>query len=258
MVFTTKGVVLRQRSIGEEDMILTICTADLGQIEVTARRTKSVKSRLSGAIHVACYSEFVLYQGRHDRYYINSATALSAFFGLREDVEKLSLASYFCELMQLVAPGQEGAGDCLRLLLNTLSFLESGKYPNNFLKAVYELRLLSVSGFMPDLVGCASCGEYTAEEMYFFPVSGKLLCGSCGGKAEGALPLSDSVLQAMRHIVFSPFEKLYGFRLSDRSLKSLTSVTERFVLAQIDHPCKTLSFYHAIRLPEGEMNHETT
>ncbi len=251
MLIKTKGVVLRQRKIGEQDLILTLCTADLGQIEATARGVKSVKSKLSAAIHVTCYSEFVLYRGNGDRYYINSAEALSPFFGLREDVEALSLASYFCELFYLVAPSKEEAGEGIRLLLNTLAFLEKKKFSQNFLKAVYELRILSISGFMPDLVGCSSCGAFQKENMHFLPTSGQLICADCCDELPcEAIPLTDSVLSAMRHIVYSDLDKLYAFRVSKKSEQSLAYVTESFVLPQIDRPCQTLSFYHSIRITE--------
>ena len=34
--------------------------------------------------------------------------------------------------------------------------------------------MLTMSGYMPDLVGCQQCGEYEAEGFYFFPATGTL------------------------------------------------------------------------------------
>ena len=43
------------------------------------------------------YSRLTLYRGR-ESYIVDDAKAIDVFFGLSEDIEKLSLANYFCEL----------------------------------------------------------------------------------------------------------------------------------------------------------------
>lgn len=68
------------------------------------------------------------------------------FFGLRSDVEKLSLAVYLAQLCAQVAPAEEEAGEFLRLILNSLYLLEKDKRPQRLVKAVFELRLLAMGG----------------------------------------------------------------------------------------------------------------
>ncbi len=58
-------------------------------------------------------------------------------------------------------------------------FLCKGTRPNAVLKAIVEMRMMSLAGYQPDLVCCAECGCYEAETMYFLPRSGKILCGAC-------------------------------------------------------------------------------
>ena len=38
--------------------------------------------------------------------------------------------------------------------------IKSDKKTTSFIKAVTEFRLMSLSGYMPQLVGCDNCGEY--------------------------------------------------------------------------------------------------
>lgn len=131
-------------------------------------------------------------------------------------------------------------------MLNTLSFLMEGKREDLLLKSVLELRMLSMSGYMPNLLGCEHCGEFEKDVMYFVPEKGCLYCSDC--KAEvSSIPAGRGVVSAMRHIVYAEFEKLFQFSVSDESLKQLSYITERFLLTQIQRPFKTLDFYKSMK-----------
>ena len=48
------------------------------------------------------------------------------------------------------------------------------------LKPLFELRLLTMAGFMPDLTGCDKCGEFKAPDgAYFSLETGTFICKSC-------------------------------------------------------------------------------
>ena len=177
MQITTTGIVLRERE-HDDDRILTILTADRGVITAYARGAKKLRGRLLSGTELLCCSRFVLFQYR-DRYQVDSAETEQNFFGLRSDVEKLSLAVYLAQLCAQVAPAEEEAGEFLRLILNSLYLLEKDKRPQRLVKAVFELRLLAMAGYMPDLVGCKVCGCYEAESMYFLPLTGDLMFVPC-------------------------------------------------------------------------------
>ncbi|MGI5959096.1 MAG: DNA repair protein RecO [Massiliimalia sp.] len=253
MLIKTQGIVLRHRNIGENDRILVLFTKDLGVIEASARGVKRLKSPLAGATQVLCYSSFCLYQGKRG-YTVDSAEMISSFYELRLDAAKLSLAVYFCDLLYALHPfaEKENSWNCLRLLLNSLALLERDKKPMDLLKAIYELRLLSLCGFMPDLVCCASCACYEAERMYFLPVEGKLFCSDCAEEmcSPGTLKytLPPSVLQAMRHIIYSDDDKVFSFNLTGKSLKQLNFVIENYVLLHADRKFQSLDVYKQMAL----------
>ena len=257
MLQKTKGLILKARNIGENDKIVTILTGDLGVIEAAARRAKSVKSPLTAASQILCYSEFCLFKGKQSYYIIDSAETINAFYSLRCDVEKLALAGYFCELTDTLSPSAETSAEFLRLLLNTIHKLEEGKMENNLLKAIFELRALSAGGFMPDLVGCTECGEYEKKPLYFLPLEGILICGDCFRDSPyddaGVIrnTLVPPVTAALRHIVYSDLEKLFSFRLAEESLKKLSRITENYALLHTDKKFKSLDIY--LRLSAGIM-----
>ena len=247
MLITTDGLVIKQRTMDTDDSLLTILTKVLGVVYAYAKGAKRMKSSLLSSTELLCYSHFVLFKNR-ERYSVNNADLNQVFFGVREDITKLSLATYFAQLSGIVLPVEEPEEEALRLFLNCLYLLEKDKFPQTQLKAIFELRLMTLCGFMPDLVGCAGCGTYEAVEMYFVPQSGEILCGNCKGRAATPVfPLSRSVLQAMRHIIYSDFSKLFAFALAPESLEQLSLASERFVKAQVDTPLPTLDFYQSLQ-----------
>lgn len=246
MLIKTRGMVLKQRNIGENDRILTVLTEDMGVIEMSARGVKRLKSKLSGATQTLCYSEFCLYQGKN-YYSVNSAEIIHSFYDLRLDVVKLSLAAYFCDVTVFMSPPAETGKGYLRFLLNTLALLEREKREPALLKGIFELRVMALSGFLPDLVCCNGCGCYESETMYFLPLEARLYCKECG---EGSLPadtlkytLPPPVLYAMRHVVYSEDERVFAFRLTGKSLEQFGFVTENYLLIQTDGQFKSLAIY---------------
>lgn len=242
MHLNTEGLVIREKGSGESDRSLRILTRDYGVLHAFARGARSVKSERQSGTQIFAYSKFGITR-KGDAYIVTEAHPMEVFFGLRSDIERLSLAQYFCELVGELAPEEMPAEEYLSLLLNALYLLTNGKRPQPFLKAVMELRLMSMSGYMPDLVACCECGKYIDEEMYFDKQNGSLFCTECGAVG---MPLTSGVLAAMRHICFAEPKKVFSFTLSDDGLRKLSNITEGYMHTHLNHSFKTLQFYKTV------------
>ena len=195
----TEGLIIKSRDINENDTVVKILTGDLGLISAFANGTKRVKSRTaSAAVSPMTYSRLTLYRGR-ESYIIDDAKAIDVFFGLREDIERLSLANYFCELAGEFSPENTEAHEFLSLTLNLLHLLSEDKRSADFLKPVGELRMLALAGYMPNLVGCQACGNELPDEPVFSPRHAGFFCRRCAPDGEGE-PVTPGVINAMRHI----------------------------------------------------------
>ena len=245
MNLTTKGLILKEQNIGERDKLVTVLTEERGVLRAFVRGAKSVKSKKQAATTKFCYARLSLYSGK-DSYIIDEAEALEMFFGLRDDLEKLALGEYFLELGLIFSPEEENARDNLRLLLNSLYMLANGKRPPEMLKALTELRLLTLGGYAPNLVACEKCGCFESDPMYFDISEGLLYCDNCA-PATAPFALSLGVVNAMRHIVFSDFQKLYAFRTTGDVTEELAYVTEAYLRSRVERRLKTLEFYNSVR-----------
>lgn len=242
----TQGIIIREQTIGESDRLVTVLTRDHGVVRAFARRAKNYKDSKNSGTSLLCYSRLDLYEGR-DKYIINAAYPIEVFFGLRQDIVRLALGQYFCELaVELVPEGVESE-DYLRLVLNALHFLCQGTRPPELLKPIVELRMLSVSGYMPDLVGCAGCGAYESERMFFRVNRGEIYCGKCyQNKGSPAVGLSPGALMGMRHIIYSDFERVFSFNLTGNALRELGEAAEAYAVSVLQKRLGTLDFYRSL------------
>lgn len=251
MQLTTNGIILADWK-NEDDRVLSILTEDRGLLTAYANGANKLRSRLAASTELLCYSRFVLFLNR-GRYVVDAADSNRLFFGIRSDIEKLALASYFAALTRELAPleaGGEETAAMLRLLLNCLHFIEnSGKNPR-LLKPLFELRMLTLAGYMPELVACRGCNCYEADEMLFLPLTAGLVCGGCANNADrlAGIPLSKGALAAMRHIVFAQPEKLFAFTLSDSGLGAIGEAAERYVLARLEKTLPALEFLQSLSI----------
>lgn len=243
--FTTEGLVLKEASVGESDRLVTLMTREHGIIKAFAAGAKNITSKKGAATALLTYSSFTVLQ-KNGTNRIYEATPITSFFSMGSDITVLALSQYICELALVF--GQEGTAneELLRLVLNSLHFLIKEKRDPYLIKAITELRIAVLGGYTPDLVACSQCGEFESDLMYFDLSNGTLCCGECSVLKEG-IPLSRTMLSAMRHIVYSKFEKLYSFQIPEDSAFMLSNVIERFITLQTDYNFKTLEFFNAVK-----------
>lgn len=238
---TDNGLVIREQNIGEADRLITVLTSRHGLVRAFSRGAKNAKSKKLASTALLAFSEFTFTKNR-DSFSVDDAQPKEIFFELRSDVLKMALAQYFCELANEFCEEDFESEELLRLFLNSLYFLKSGKRSVKFVKAVTELRLMCLSGYMPALVGCDSCGEYETGRMLFSYEEGKLFCENCRPPIACA-EISSSVVRAMRFVALSDFGKIFSFELTDSALADFSEITEGYLFHKTQRKFKTLDFF---------------
>lgn len=243
MTFSNDAVVLKITKTGESDRLLTFLTRDRGILKAFAKAADRPKNKLHMATNLFCYGRFTFYESAKSTK-VEECDLNETFFGLQNDISKLALAQYFNELMIEAAPVEADANDYLRLLLNSLYFLANDKKNHQVLKSLFELRLSSLTGYMPSLIACSECGEFESDPMYFNMTTGELFCSTCRGN--GTRQLSLETVSAMRHIVFAETDKLFSLHVSGNSLDNLGTVSEKYLLSVLKRNFRTLDFYKSM------------
>lgn len=158
MFKTTKGLILREVKYKEADRILTVLTEDMGKITVKARGALRKGSKVAAATQLFAFSELTMFENK-GRWSVNEGSTIEEFKGLRNDISALALAAYFAECAEALA--DEGSPDpgMLQLILNCLFALSNGLYDQQHIKTAFELRLMRIAGYEPDLSACIVCGD---------------------------------------------------------------------------------------------------
>jgi len=238
MYFKIQGIVIRESNFGENSKHLSVLTAHRGVIFVTAKGAKKLSSSNFAASQLFAYSDMTLYGSNGPYYTLTEVKLLENFYSLRNDPVVFSLACYFAELASISATVSEEESELLRLLLNTLWFLQANTERHAFIKAVFELRLMFSSGYLPDFY-CTKCGEEVRNGS-FNAETGEFLCANC---APGEESLMSEVIAAMRYIAVCDLKRLFAFTISDNAQNTLVTLAERYLYYRVEGCYGKLSYY---------------
>lgn len=245
MYMTIRGIVLRVTDYNDRDALLTLLTQDRGKLTVKARGLRRKNSPLIAPCQLLAFGEFTLFEYR-GQYTINEASSIELFTPLRRDLTKLSLGTYFAQAAEVLSQEDYPSPELQSLLLNCLYALAKLNLPESQIKAVFELRAACLSGYTPDLFGCHICGNQAPER--FDLSAGQLECINCRSRESGGIrmPVTPSVLEAMRYICLCDPKRLFSFQIGEETLKQLSVLTEAYLITQLERGFSTLDFYKSL------------
>jgi DNA repair protein RecO (recombination protein O) len=248
MYITTTGLILRETIYKESSKILTVLTSGKGKLTVNAKGVRRKGSKNAAACQLLAFSEMTLFNGK-GRYILTEARSLELFERLRDNIELISLGSYFTELLDVLCADETPEPEMMALGLNALFALSEGKYPVKLIKAAFEMRLMCIAGFAPVTECCGVCGETSIITPYISIDSGIVLCEKCMKPGLGkVMPLCDGSLNALRYIISSKPKRVFSFKLGEKALERLYNVCEEYVKIHLDRNFKTLDFYKSVKL----------
>ncbi len=247
MFQTTKGLILREVRYKEADRILTILTESEGKLSAKARGALRKSSRTGAATQMLTWSDLTLFNNR-GKWQVNEGSVIEGFPGLREDIARLALGSYFSECLDAFSAEEQPEPALLQLGLNSLYALSRGLREPVLLKAAFELRLMAVAGFEPNVQRCVFCGKTEPEEPCLGIENGGLCCRACR-KADFGLTaaLDADALKALRYVLSAPARQLFSFRLEGKSLKRLSDASEQYLREHAERGFATLDYWKKVR-----------
>lgn len=248
MFQTTRALVLREVRYKEADRILTLLSADEGKLTAKARGALRKSSRTAAATQQLTYAELTLF-GNRGKWTVNEASLLEDFSGLRTDIERFALGSYFAECLEAFSTEEQPEPELLQLGLNCLYALSRGAPGSAQVKAAFELRLMAEAGFAPELSGCAVCGRAEPEEPLFCLEAGCVCCRRCRTAELGKTAALDAPsLAALRYVLSAAPKRILSFTLEGESRERLASAAERYLLLHAERGFSTLDYWKSVRI----------
>ena len=210
--YNTEGVVLRRRNLGEADSIFTVFSPTAGKFDAVARGVRKPRSKMRGHLEPLTRTQMHLAQGRSLDIFTQAET-IAAYRTVRDDLDRLTVAIYCCELVDRFTADHAAQVDLYDLLVHLLEALDDaapltvGRY--------FELQILALTGYELQLAECALCGARLPEaEALFSAASGGLVCENCRSAAQTGRLLSVRAIKVLRFGANATMGEFAGLKLA--------------------------------------------
>lgn len=238
------GMVLSATPIGEYDRRVVILTKEQGKISAFAKGARRPNSHLVGAVNPFTFGKFTVYQGRNS-YTIQSVEVTNYFSELREDIVGAYYGFYFLEFANYYTRENNDERNMLKLLYQSMRALTNKHIPDRLVRCVFELKTYYIMGEGPEIFQCVVCGD--RERPKIFSVrKGGLICDECRSGVIDGIRLEQSTLYSMQYIKSTEIEKLYTFNVTDKVLKQLMKILDRYRDIYVDHRFKSLEILETL------------
>jgi DNA repair protein RecO (recombination protein O) len=207
--YKTEAVVLRSFRLGEADRVLHVYTLERGRIGAVAKGIRRTKSRFGARLEPLSHVEVMLHQGSGELQTITGVELIQSHRPAREDPYRLAVGLIGLEAMLRLFTEQETNPRAFHALARFLELLDVLPVPEERparpaldpLVLSFQLKLLWLSGYMPHVTSCASCGA-EEELVGYSPRAGGAVCRSCGD--ETTLSLAPEGLRGIEALLRRP------------------------------------------------------
>ncbi len=253
--YRTQAVVLGHVEFGEADRILKLFTHERGKITAIAKGVRKIRSRKAGHLEPFTRVNLFLAKGRNMDI-ITQAETVDAYLDLREDLRRVAYAAYVVEVLDRFTYEEGQNVGIFNLLVNTLSRLET--HPNSETVIHYfELRLLELLGFRPQLFECVACGEpIQPQDQYFSALAGGVVCPKDAGSRPEAWPVKKDVLRYLRHLQRSKWRSLENVTIPEGLEKDLEGLMEKYFTYLLERKLNSPEFIRDIKQSQLEKGSE--
>lgn len=146
--YSSEGIVLARKNYSEADRILVVFSKHFGKLTLLAKGIRKIKSKKRGHLEIFSKIKFSVAYG-HGFDIMTEAETINDFAGVRLNLNKISLAYYFCEVVNKITHEDGRASTVYNLLSTALEQLEKQSELKKLrLKFIYDL--LIEMGYWPE------------------------------------------------------------------------------------------------------------
>jgi len=146
--FSSEGIILSRRNYGEADRILIVISKDFGKMSLLCKGIRKIKSKKRGHLEIFSRIKFSAINGK-GMDIMTEVQTINSFDGIRINLNKISLAYYFCEVVNKITH-EDGrlSGICNLLSLSLNELGQTKELKKLRLKFIYDL--LIEMGYWPE------------------------------------------------------------------------------------------------------------
>lgn len=251
-LYRLAGIVLRRRDMGEADRLLTVFTRDRGKISLLAKGVRRSASRKAGHLEPFTYTDLLVAKGANLDL-VTQAETITAHRHVREDLWLSSLAYTVVELADAFTQDEDPNALLFELLLETLGRLDTGQ-PSSLAVRYYELHMLDLAGYQPQLFRCIQCEQPLQPVVNFLSLErGGCLCPQHGANAAGTVALPLDVLKVLRYLQTRNWEQIAVLELRPEVLAQVESILARYIVYHLERTLRAPIFLEKLQRAQAAL-----
>lgn len=242
-----EGIILRKYYLRETSYILVVFTREFGKIKGVLKGVRAPYPQFAGNFELFTECSLLFYKKKKSALdLITRCETLDFFLPVRKDIERLTYADYFIELVDIVTADNDPNEQLYRSLADSLKLLATDSSPRR-VSRIFELKMLSAIGMSPQVDSCVSCGSVDEKGVRFSPSSGGTVCHACAVKESGTLKASLGTVYFMRKILSSDMDKAARIKVSREVGMETEEILGRFLKYHVGRPVKSLAFLEKLK-----------
>ncbi len=180
-VFETEALILRTYNFAEADKIVVCLTRDAGVIRGVAKGCRKLKSRFGASLEPFTLTKLVYYQKENQELAsISNAEIVKSHFDLSSHAETLAGLAYMGDLVVEFSPPHHVNEKLFRMVKACLDAISESRQDLPLILRYFEVWLLKLEGYLPDLKRCAECGQgFDDQRVAFLGSDLNFRCRSC-------------------------------------------------------------------------------
>jgi DNA repair protein RecO (recombination protein O) len=243
--YRAQGIVIRHRELGEADRILSLYTLEKGKVQAIAKGVRKIKSRKAG--HLEPFTQVILQLAKgRNLDVITQVDTIRNFENIKKNLILTAQASYVLEILDRFTYEEGENRPLYNLLIETLVRLDNGISPAIAVH-YYEVHLMDILGFRPQLQECVVCGAaIQPENQYFSAKLGGVICPRSLSGDPSAWSISMEALKYLRFFQRSPWPQVKNRSIPEEVDKELSVLIEKYLTYLLEYNLKTPGFLDAI------------
>jgi DNA repair protein RecO (recombination protein O) len=180
-IFETEALVLRTYNLAEADKIVVCLSRSAGLIRGVAKGCRKLKNRFGASLEPFTLINLTYYEKEHQELVsFRQTEILRSRFNLSSNTSILTGFSYMGDLLIDFSPPHQANDNLYRMAL--ACFDAASQTPDDLESVLryFEVWLLKIEGFLPDLRACANCQRaFSGEETVYLGSDLALRCADC-------------------------------------------------------------------------------
>lgn len=242
----TEAIVLRRRDYGEADRILTLYTPDRGKVHAIAKGVRRIASRKAGHVELFVHTGVLLAEGRNLDI-VTQAETIRTYRRLRDDLTRTAYACHLAELVDRLVADGVASPTTFELLGDALGALDDGDDPG-LVARFFELRLLALLGYRPQLFACTRCDRALGPAgNAFSSSSGGVVCPECRATQRDALALDERPFRVLRFLQGHGWAEVRRLAVTPDTSSALERVMHDYLLHLAERELRSAEFLIFLR-----------